>query len=268
MMEEHQPLISQEILSKNSEDNVMLRNDKVEDEDIMQHSSGENLNLHLGLHSTELSYNEEPFPEQSHVVITGTAQKGGKRLQCGKQFTKSLDLSTQRTHTEEKLYSCSECGNTFIQKSDLVNHERIHTGEKPYSCSECEKCFTQKSDLVKHQRFHTGENPYSCSECGKRFTHKSALYIHQRFHTGDKPFICLECGKCFTRSTNLIAHERIHTGEKPYSCSECEKCFTNLSFDLILIRYLPNVSPDEPNDSTGEMRRDDDVINQHGVFLV
>ncbi|XP_075700057.1 uncharacterized protein LOC142664692 [Rhinoderma darwinii] len=220
--------------SKISEGNfTLLLNYKVEDEDIMQQSSGENpitLNLHPGLHSKDLSYNftnhEEPSTSQSQIVTTSTAQKGGKSFQCGKQFTKISGLLTnRRIHTGENPFSCSDCGKCFTDKSHLVRHKRIHRGEKPYSCSECGKCFTYKSYLVAHERSHTGEKPYSCSECGKFFTHKSHLVTHKRNHSGEQPYSCSECGKCFTKKSNLFIHERIHTGEKPYSCSECGKCF-------------------------------------------
>ncbi|XP_066434767.1 oocyte zinc finger protein XlCOF7.1-like isoform X1 [Eleutherodactylus coqui] len=219
--------------SKNSEGNFMLSlSYKVEDEDIPQQSSGENLltlNVHPGLHSTGLSYNppkpEELSPDLSQT-FTSTSQKGTKKFQCGKRITERSGHFTHRTvHIEEKTYSCTRCGKMFAKKANLIIHERIHTGEKPFSCSECGKCFTKKANLVIHQRIHTGEKPFPCSECGKCFAKKIALVKHQKIHTGEKPFSCSECGKCFIDKSHLLTHQRSHTGEKPFTCTECGKCF-------------------------------------------
>uniref|UniRef100_A0A8C3S514 Zinc finger protein 697 n=1 Tax=Chelydra serpentina TaxID=8475 RepID=A0A8C3S514_CHESE len=134
-------------------------------------------------------------------------------------------IKHQRTHTGEKPYICSECGENFSVSSHLFTHKRTHTGERPFHCNECGKSFSRNSHLINHQRIHTGEKPFECAQCGKSFSDFSTLTQHQRTHTGEKPYVCVECGKSFIQSSHLVRHRRIHTGEKPYKCAECGKSF-------------------------------------------
>ncbi|KAM9315508.1 uncharacterized protein PAF06_006469 [Gastrophryne carolinensis] len=174
--------------------------------------------------SHQTAQKEELTAHQSNLI-----EKPYSCSECGNCFScKSQLITHKRVHTGEKQYSCSECGKCFSYKSVLITHERVHTGEKPYSCSECGNCFAQKSALIRHKRVHTGVKPYSCSECGKCFYRKIHLLTHERLHTGEKPYSCSECGKCFTDKSNLNSHERVHTGEKPYSCSECGKGYKSV----------------------------------------
>ncbi|XP_075393696.1 zinc finger protein 112-like [Tenrec ecaudatus] len=155
-----------------------------------------------------------------------TEEKSYTCFECGKCFWRISDLHNhKRVHNRERPYVCDVCGKGFIFSSDLLIHQRVHTGEKPYKCAECGKGFSYSSVLLSHQRVHTGEKPYKCEECGKGFRCTSNLYIHQRVHTGKKPYTCDECGKGFSHSSNLRTHQRLHTGEKPYTCFECGKGF-------------------------------------------
>ncbi|XP_071345173.1 zinc finger protein 32-like [Trachinotus anak] len=134
-----------------------------------------------------------------------------------------------KSHTQERPFSCTVCDKRFGCKGNLHAHMRSHTGEKPFTCTVCNKSFSAKVNLKTHMRSHTGEKPFSCSLCSKSFSQKKTLVIHLRSHTGERPFSCSFCAKRFSEKGTLKRHIRVHTGEKPYSCSVCERNFSLLS---------------------------------------
>ncbi|XP_014651801.1 PREDICTED: zinc finger and SCAN domain-containing protein 26 [Ceratotherium simum simum] len=160
------------------------------------------------------------------------------------------DLERPQAKPKEKTaYKCSDCGEGFIQHSDLIKHKGTHMREKPcasevcqsssltrhqkirsrekgHQCHECGKTFQRSSHLVRHQKIHLGEKPYQCKECGKVFSQNAGLLEHLRIHTGEKPYLCIHCGKNFRRSSHLNRHQRIHSQEEPCECKECGKTFS------------------------------------------
>uniref|UniRef100_A0A8C7WUS5 C2H2-type domain-containing protein n=1 Tax=Oryzias sinensis TaxID=183150 RepID=A0A8C7WUS5_9TELE len=137
------------------------------------------------------------------------------------------------TGSDERCYTCKECGKSFCNISLFRIHSRIHAQNKRFSCKECEKSFSHRSHLNTHMRTHTGEKPFSCKECKKSFNQISNLNTHMIIHTGERPFSCIECNKSFSRISSLKRHMITHTGEKPFSCKECKKSFSNLSFHFM-----------------------------------
>ncbi|XP_069054896.1 oocyte zinc finger protein XlCOF22-like isoform X3 [Lepisosteus oculatus] len=189
--------------------------------------------------SRERSQNQGPRHDQRTICQSSisppgqhlqTEEKPFSCSQCGKGFGQRPNLKQHlRTHTGEKPFRCSECGKGFLGSRSFRAHQRTHTGERPFSCNQCGKSFNQSNNLKRHQRLHTGERPFTCAQCGKGFTHSYYLKRHLRVHTGERPFSCSQCEKSFTDSSTLMTHQRIHTGEKPFSCSECGKRFRFVS---------------------------------------
>ncbi|XP_007538434.1 zinc finger and SCAN domain-containing protein 26 isoform X2 [Erinaceus europaeus] len=197
---------------------------------------------------------EEARIDNGKLVAETASDRGvessGKVSKPIKAHCEDSNLERQQTKPKEKnYYKCSECGEEFVQHSDLVKHEDVHTGqklcesqigqnschtghkkicsgEKGHKCQECGKAFQRSSHLVRHQKIHLGEKPYQCKECGKVFSQNAGLLEHLRIHTGEKPYLCIHCGKNFRRSSHLNRHQRIHSQEEPCECKDCGKTFS------------------------------------------
>nr|XP_055035316.1 gastrula zinc finger protein XlCGF8.2DB-like [Misgurnus anguillicaudatus] len=73
-----------------------------------------------------------------------------------------------------------KCENSFSEDERPADHKRTHSEEKPFTCQQCGTSLRTKVNLKAHMRIHTGEKPFTCQQCGKSFTRKGNLNIHVR----------------------------------------------------------------------------------------
>ena len=90
----------------------------------------------------------------------------------------------QRTQKGE-MHICSECGESFLRKSQLTKDERIHWGEKLHGSHTYEKPHTTKSRLTEHQKIHTREKSYR-GECGQVY-YRKLVVIRERHERVENP---------------------------------------------------------------------------------
>lgn len=145
-----------------------------------------------------------------------------------------------------KCYVCSHCGESFLDRAVLLQHQLSHGNEKPFLFPECR---IGRGEGAGPSPFLSAK-PFKCPECKKSFGLSSELLQHQKVHAGGKSRKSSELGKS---SSVLLEHLRSPLGARPYSCSDCGASFLDR---LALTRHqeththkrapTPEDSPSEP----------------------
>ncbi|KAJ1145369.1 hypothetical protein NDU88_011658 [Pleurodeles waltl] len=149
----------------------------------------------------------------------------------------------QRNHTEEQLYICCECGESFSSKSTHITCPTPHS-EKSVATNEVYhdhgSPFYYMREPMKQRlicRWIEPEQPVSSNRtCRNSFSSLEELVTHvieEHIRGPDAAsFVCFwnECvrnGKPFKARYKLVNHIRVHTGEKPFHClfPGCRKVF-------------------------------------------
>lgn len=67
---------------------------------------------------------------------------------------------------------------SFLQLSDLEQHQIVHSGIEVFQCTLCMKSFPVRSDLEEHiMKAHKTEKDYLCAVCGKRLWNFISIFV-------------------------------------------------------------------------------------------
>ena len=83
--------------------------------------------------------------------------------------TKIWCKAQKQVHSDERRFSCEQCGKSFKRPYHLKVH-LVHNTERTYKCSICE-------EGLKLFR-HNDQKRYCCSKCEKKFTFSGQLSSH------------------------------------------------------------------------------------------
>lgn len=185
-------------------------------------------------------------------VTFPTESKLGEHEQC------HLTPSTE--------FKCTECGQSFLGKDALCQHdcsplknkttnpsakassstyqageeEEVDIlGEDFFYCPTCSLHFSSKSSFLEHQnQQHLNEKPFKCELCGKRFALRRYLKEHERRHqtkltaqdsqSPEKRYRCTQCHTRFSTAQDLSSHMRLHA-EKQVGQFRCDMCYKSFS---------------------------------------
>jgi len=135
------------------------------------------------------------------------------------------------------IHVCEYCGKRFTRQKTLANHVILHTEDKNYSCTQCGAKFAQLNSLLVHWKKHIGKvvvDPLEdlvCKVCGRKFKHMKHLRRHKAVHSSVK-FSCNMCESTFRRKDRMTAHMKtkhaenaVHSSVK-FSCNLCQSTFS------------------------------------------
>eukprot|EP00088_Acartia_fossae_P052626 TRINITY_DN5953_c0_g1_i6.p1 TRINITY_DN5953_c0_g1~~TRINITY_DN5953_c0_g1_i6.p1 ORF type:complete len:854 (-),score=140.61 TRINITY_DN5953_c0_g1_i6:424-2985(-) len=121
------------------------------------------LRRHEGKHTTVVVYPCNMCSKTFKVMQNLTKHKNEVHANqkfacnfCGDLFSDERWLKSHLNQHNGSLtpFECPHCNKQFKHSYDMTNHIRIHTEEKPYTCQQCGKTMVDCSSFRKHEKTH------------------------------------------------------------------------------------------------------------------
>ena len=146
---------------------------------------------------------------------------------CTESFTGHLQFQEHAAqHAVTQKLSCTICESSFIWDYELREH--MKTDHRTNTCTVCGKTLVNKSDMMKHMRIHSDEEPYICAICNRTFRTKHKVTTHLRLAHITSESDILNCPVCYEQfSSNLRfeVHALQHVLTNKLSCAFCANSF-------------------------------------------
>ncbi|XP_012688675.2 gastrula zinc finger protein xFG20-1-like [Clupea harengus] len=166
----------------------------------------------------------EPFQQHDDRKPFHCVYCGEGFLNKGVLKQHELKHKTVKVNPFLKEYHCHQCGRDFSHKAFLKAHQKVHASvesQMSFSCTKCDRRFRKKSSLNKHMHNHLARTNYPCPVCGEEFEIKGSLHTHIRSHPGER-FPCKYCNQRFLKIDAYLKHVDRHTVVTPYYCEKCK----------------------------------------------
>lgn len=169
---------------------------------------------------------------------------------CGREF---ILKSTLKKHRQSQVckgtrmkyyrklpqYFCGECGEGFLNSSNLELHQKLHkvgkthssssaTGNtgisnrsgsvvvsrtvRRYPCSYCDEAFIDRRSVTLHEKLHTDKEFAAFDQERKMIQrrHQLTMMLQKQQQSSKKKFGCDVCGRCYSIELLLHMHTRLH----------------------------------------------------------
>ncbi|XP_049336678.1 zinc finger protein 574 [Astyanax mexicanus] len=158
--------------------------------------------------------------------------------QCGSSFKQEYELVDHRSTAhglEGALHTCIECGEEFMSTTKFLYHRKEHhrngsTGLATSPAARLSQIFTspgKQRDIILLRRSEPGHSQTSAETTNPQpeTNIEAPAKLTRDWSRTPLPHKCPHCGRGFTRRSLLREHVFHHTGEKLFGCHICKKSF-------------------------------------------